>query len=328
MAINGSNSVSPFALTLILGTSLALQACGEAADSKTKQLDSNAATQASAAGSATTAASAITTKAKLSASEEAAIMRAAGFDEQQGKGEWYDNGDCDQYGTIEEMRDINGDGQPEAVIEAWGTCWGRLSNTTLMHKTGGKWAVLDEGSGPDFSVYPRKGIAWPDLEIGNPDGKAKECLHFLRWTGKQYEPGGTSMNGKICKLEPGIAAVASTAQASAAPGHSKYLPLPIGYYTGMKGANGKPDCTSEFDIKYLSEDAVIYPGGEAESCRFTASKAAGKGRYAVTVKCPDSPATVEEYRVTATSFDWGTNGGDAGEYCAPDKVPQKLRFKG
>ena len=99
-----------------------------------------------------------------------------------------------------EMRDLNGDGTAEAVISGGSSyCFGNTGlSFKLLAKAGADWKVIADSMGiPAF--HRRKGIAWPDIEIGGP---GSDCFPFLRWDGREYAYGGRSLEGRICELAP------------------------------------------------------------------------------------------------------------------------------
>ena len=135
----------------------------------------------------------------LPPADEAAAFKAAGF-KQHGKA-WKA---CDdpsagyEPGRIQEVKDLNGDGQPEAIITEGGTyCFGHsgAGYTLLSKQADGKWKVLSKGTGM-LTVLSTKGKnGWPDLEIGGPGF----CFPVVRWDGKQYKHHREQYEGKPCK---------------------------------------------------------------------------------------------------------------------------------
>lgn len=134
-------------------------------------------------------------------------LRAAGY--QQRGGAWMASCEADikpvpkdSWYSLEsaEMRDLNGDGIAEAVISGGSSyCFGNTGlSFKLLTKAGADWKVIADSMGiPAF--YLRKGIAWPDIEIGGP---GSDCFPFLRWDGRKYAYGGRSLEGRICELAP------------------------------------------------------------------------------------------------------------------------------
>jgi hypothetical protein len=144
-------------------------------------------------------ASALAAEMKLSPADEAAAFKAAGFT-QKGK-QWRA---CDDPsggaspGAIEEVRDLNGDGRPEAVITEGGSfCYGGAGAGFMLvsKQENGSWKLITSGSGM-AGFLKTKGVAgWPDLEIGGPGF----CFPVQRWNGKEYLPNRFEYEGKACK---------------------------------------------------------------------------------------------------------------------------------
>ncbi|WP_137939900.1 hypothetical protein [Chitinivorax sp. B] len=135
---------------------------------------------------------------RLSPTDEAAAFKAAGF-KKKGK-QWRACEDpTPTYGpgTIQEVLDLNGDGQPEAIITEGGTyCYGNTgSGYGLVSKqANGSWKLLSHGIGI-LSILPTKGVdGWPDLEIGGPGF----CFPVERWNGKKYALNRHQYEGKPC----------------------------------------------------------------------------------------------------------------------------------
>lgn len=137
----------------------------------------------------------------LSPADEAAAFTAAGFTR---KGTIWRT-DCDEDssaagytpGTIEEVRDLNADGLPEAVITEGGLfCYGNTgTGFMLVSKQGdGRWVLLHQSQGiPTF--LDTKAGGWPELEIGGPGF----CFPVLRWNGKEYAQARFQYEGKACR---------------------------------------------------------------------------------------------------------------------------------
>jgi len=135
----------------------------------------------------------------LPAADEAAAFKAAGF-KQHGK-VWKaceDPGASYVPGAIAEVRDLNGDGQPEAIITEGGSfCFGNTgAGYSLVSKQAdGKWKLLSQGTGM-LTILQTKGKGgWPDLEIGGPGF----CFPVERWNGSQYKFHREAYEGKPCK---------------------------------------------------------------------------------------------------------------------------------
>ncbi len=101
---------------------------------------------------------------------------------------------------IESVRDLNGDGRPEAVVTEGGTfCYGHAGTgyQLLSKQADGKWRAMSGGSGiPEF--LKTKGVGgWPDISVGGPGF----CFPVERWNGKAYALHRFEYEGKRCKPE-------------------------------------------------------------------------------------------------------------------------------
>ena len=200
-------------------------------------------------------------------------LRAAGYERRGGawmascetdvkpapKDSWYGVESAD-------MRDLNGDGIVEAVISGGsGYCFGNTGLAfTLLARSGSGWKVIADNIGiPAF--YPRKGIAWPDIEIGGP---GSDCFPFLRWDGREYVYGGRSLEGRICELDPAFALKAKAGNGG--------LPMATGLWARNRAAcdalgRGQGDPDFIFDGKWMI--------GPQDYYNVKPFKALGGGRY-------------------------------------------------
>ena len=140
----------------------------------------------------------------LSRADEAAAFRAAGFTRTAGK--WQACGDpgTASYtpGTIETVRDINGDGRPDAVItEGSVFCFGatEAGYSVVSKQANGSWRRITSGSGiANFlprTAKTRAAAGWPDLEIGGTGF----CFAVARWNGREYVRHRFQYEGKPCR---------------------------------------------------------------------------------------------------------------------------------
>lgn len=137
--------------------------------------------------------------AQLTPADEAAAFRAAGY-KLQGK-QWRA---CDDPtasytpGAVQEVRDLNGDGRPEAVLTEGGTfCYGNtgVGYSLVSKQTNGSWKLVTNGIGI-LQILPTKGGGgWPDIEIGGPGF----CFPVERWNGKKYVFHRHQYEGKPCR---------------------------------------------------------------------------------------------------------------------------------
>lgn len=115
------------------------------------------------------------------AADRAAAFRAAGFTATRGR---YLACDPRQELAIE-IRDLNGDQRPDAVITNSGTeCFGHtgMGYVLVTKDASGAWRKLLESAGiPEF--LPSRGAGgWPDIVNGGPGF----CFPVLRWNGSDY----------------------------------------------------------------------------------------------------------------------------------------------
>jgi hypothetical protein len=139
--------------------------------------------------------------ASLSPADQAAVFTAARFTR---KGTIWRT-DCDEDpsvagyspGAIEEVRDLNGDGQPEAVITEGGLfCYGNTGAGFMLvsKQADGRWVLLHKSPGIPTFLETKVG-GWPELEVGGPGF----CFPVLRWNGKEYTPARFQYEGKPCR---------------------------------------------------------------------------------------------------------------------------------
>ena len=138
--------------------------------------------------------------AALAAADQAAAFRAAGFT--RTAGQWCK---CEDPGTagyspgsILQIRDLNDDGLPEAVIaEDSSFCFGATGTgfDIVSKQANGAWKLIASRTGvPTFLAT--KGVGgWPDLEIGGPGF----CFQVERWNGRQYVPHRRQYEGRPCR---------------------------------------------------------------------------------------------------------------------------------
>jgi hypothetical protein len=140
--------------------------------------------------------------AAVPAAEQAAIFKSAGFVRQGSQWRTHDctglEGTSYTPGTLDEFRDLNGDGRPEAVVsEGSGICYGNTGTHfwLLSKQANGSWKmVFSETAVPEFLKV--KGVGgWPDLSLGGPGF----CFPVLRWNGKAYVHHRFEYEGKTCR---------------------------------------------------------------------------------------------------------------------------------
>lgn len=113
--------------------------------------------------------------------DRAAAFRAGGFTPTRGR---YLACDKSQELAIE-VRDLNGDGRPDAVITDSGLeCFGNTGQGYVLvtKDASGAWRKLYQNHGiPDFQATRGVG-GWPDIVNGGPGF----CFPVLRWNGSDY----------------------------------------------------------------------------------------------------------------------------------------------
>lgn len=136
----------------------------------------------------------------LSRADEATAFRAAGFT--RTAGQWQACGDpgTASYtpGKIEVVRDINGDGRPDAVItEGSIYCFGgtEVGYTLVSKQANGSWSKITGGPGIAHFLSRRATTGWPDLEVGGPGF----CFAVQRWNGREYVQHRYQYEGKPCR---------------------------------------------------------------------------------------------------------------------------------
>lgn len=100
-------------------------------------------------------------------------------------------------GTIESVRDLDGDGHPEAVITEGGSyCFGMAGTgySIVSKKASGAWKLITSNEGVP-NILATKGMGgWPDIEIGGPGF----CFPVERWNGSSYVINRHQYEGKAC----------------------------------------------------------------------------------------------------------------------------------
>ncbi len=139
----------------------------------------------------------------LSDADRDAALRAAGFEQKDGH--W--RSACEDSGTpsytpgaIETVRDLNGDGRPEAVVTEGGTyCYGHTGTgfTVVSKQADGTWKAIHSATGMASFRNTKGADGWPDIEIGGPGF----CFPVMRWDGREYRLQRHEYEGKPCRPE-------------------------------------------------------------------------------------------------------------------------------
>jgi hypothetical protein len=134
----------------------------------------------------------------LSEADRQAVFKAAGA--VQRKGMWVICADDPKASgaAIETVRDLNGDGRPEAVVTEGGTyCYGDAGTgfQLLSRQADGRWRLMTGGSSMPQFLKTRGAGNWPDISIGGPGF----CFPVERWNGKAYAMNRFEYEGRRCK---------------------------------------------------------------------------------------------------------------------------------
>ncbi|MBO9669971.1 MAG: hypothetical protein J7485_05595 [Sphingobium sp.] len=96
------------------------------------------------------------------------------------------------------MKDLNGDGRPEAVvIESGSYCYGNTGQAfwLVSQQANGTWKLLYNETGM-AEFLATKGVGgWPDISIGGPGF----CFPVVRWNGTTYKFNRNAYEGKPCR---------------------------------------------------------------------------------------------------------------------------------
>jgi len=132
--------------------------------------------------------------------DQAAAFRAAGF--KKVGTQWRGCGDPGSSGyvpgSIDMVKDLNGDGRLEAIISEGSTyCYGatEAGYAIVSKQANGTWRLVTKGSGMVTPLSTRGAGGWPDLEIGGPGF----CFPVLRWSGTEYKLHRRAYEGQPCR---------------------------------------------------------------------------------------------------------------------------------
>jgi hypothetical protein len=140
-------------------------------------------------------------QARLSPGDEAAAFRAAGFT-RVGR-QWkncQEGSDSASYspGSVETVKDIDGDGLLDAVlIEGGAMCYGMTGQSfwVVSKQPAGTWRLITSEVGIATFLPRATKRGWPDLEIGGPGF----CFPVHRWNGRSYALNRFQYEGKACR---------------------------------------------------------------------------------------------------------------------------------
>ncbi|WP_227554351.1 hypothetical protein [Acinetobacter lanii] len=130
--------------------------------------------------------------ATISFPEQAEIFAAAGF--KNVSGAW--RGKC-SFGHIPFVRDLNGDGRPDAIIRDGGTaCYGStgVGFHLITKQATGKWTRILNSPGEPLFLKTVGRHGWPEIEIQTPS----QCHTVYSWDGKKFAKNRQQFKGKPC----------------------------------------------------------------------------------------------------------------------------------
>jgi hypothetical protein len=136
----------------------------------------------------------------LSAEDQTAAFKAAGFERVDGQ--WQSCGDpgTASYtpGQIDSIADLNGDGRPEAIVSEGSVfCFGgtEVGYSIVSKQADGSWRLITGGPGIPTPLESKGVDGWPDLEIGGPGF----CFPVERYNGSEYALDRHQYEGKPCQ---------------------------------------------------------------------------------------------------------------------------------
>ena len=137
---------------------------------------------------------------QLSSGDRAAAFRAAGFKLSGGKWRACDAPTDSVYtpGTIEEVRDLNGDGRPEAIITEGSTfCYGgdEVGFAIVSKQANSSWKLITRSEGIPTVLKSKGANGWPDIEVGGQGF----CFPVQRWNGSEYAFSRFQYEGRACE---------------------------------------------------------------------------------------------------------------------------------
>lgn len=155
-------------------------------------------------GGASSAASApVKSPSGLSSADETAVFEAAGFRHEQSQWRLCDDANALEEptyypGEISRVRDLDGDGRPEAIVTEQGVgCYGLVGTFFVLvsQQHDRSWQAVYASPGiPEFLSTKGEG-GWPDLLIGGPG----LCFPVLRWNGNAYALDRHEYQGQPCQ---------------------------------------------------------------------------------------------------------------------------------
>jgi hypothetical protein len=135
----------------------------------------------------------------LSNADKTAAFRAAGYKRVGSQWRKCDDPGTASYtsGAIEQAKDLNGDGRPEAVITEGSTyCFGMTGTgfDVVSKQADGTWKLMVSRTGMASFLSAKGHEGWPDIEVGGPGF----CFPIERWDGREYRLNRRQYEGRPC----------------------------------------------------------------------------------------------------------------------------------
>ena len=121
---------------------------------------------------------------ELPRSEQIKALRTAGFNQEASECEIEETGSYTP-ATIEQVKDLNGDGRPDALItEGSSSCYGQTGTGFYLvsQQPDGDWKLMLNESGFAEFLASKGSDGWPDVEVGGPG----LCFPVMRYDGQRY----------------------------------------------------------------------------------------------------------------------------------------------
>jgi hypothetical protein len=145
---------------------------------------------------------------RIDAADQDVILAALGFiEETTAEGTRLVDAYCGAVDPRAELVDLDEDGRFEVFV-LWGnTCTSGHTGSSIMlfaKNAGGNYDTHLGFPAAAYTIHPRAGSAFPDLELGGPGF----CAPVWRWTGATYEhlcnlpegDGGCTEQGNVCAV--------------------------------------------------------------------------------------------------------------------------------
>ncbi|MFC5373377.1 hypothetical protein ACFPIF_12465 [Brevundimonas faecalis] len=241
--------------------------------------------------------------------------------------------------SIDHTADFNDDGRPDYVIGVGGlTCrFDGAPMAALFSPSVPGGLILSSPDGYRLEHFQSSEIRKPEMREfdgrpvlvlfdGGPGAFARPFdSHAWGWTGNAM--GDLAFyDDHDRKVNPDGSPWRGPAQAAPHTGaHSRFLPLPIGYYA----PDG--DCgTDPFNLQYLAEDGIRFSDLATAACRFVRTRSLGGHRYETTESCLSEEGgeapRIDVWRVGPDGYAYDAPDVPGFRHCPIERVPARSRF--